>query len=235
MALPLSNNFETGLADETGITIANSDDGSAGNAFDDIFFGGAGTGVFDTARAAHGTLSARLTPDTAAPVILRWEAASHGSVTTQYGRVYLYRTAAPVTNHHRVIEPFNASGSANGAVLVTSGQKLRVFDANFSTPADSTTNFPLNEWVRIEWKLVCHATTGSIEAKMFQYDSTTALETISLTNTNTLSEVSRCYIGQTTSESIGAGAFWLDDIVVNSTGYPGPVATTKHFALLGVG
>ena len=221
MALPLSNTFETGLADETTITVANSDDGSAGNAFDLVQIGGVGVGVYDAARAAHGTLSARITLDGTNGGFLEWDA-SMGTQTEIFGRVYIYRTATPADDQWLIT---CRDGSTTAALFrwSTTG-KIDVFDSPLSSPATSTNNVPLNQWVRIEWRLLCNATTGIAEAKMFNLDDSSPIETITKSSANTLTQVTQVHIGQFAALASGSD-FWLDDMLINNTGYPGPAGT----------
>lgn len=238
MSLPLTNNFETAIADETAITVVNSADGAAGSAFDDLLTGGASTIVYDTARAAHGTLSARMTQDVANGCFLTWST-SVGTPTTVYGRLYIYRTAAPSAGGQWLIH-FQLTGTTAAVIIWDdSSQHLRFYDSTLGSLVETTNTVPLNEWVRIEWKLVCSATVGICEMKMFHADSASAIETKTLTSANTLTGVNEINFGQFAGAATGS-AWWLDDLVVNSTGYPGPAAvaastSTGGIMMLGVG
>lgn len=214
MALPLSNTFETGLADETAITDLNSDDGAAGNAWDAVVLVGASAAVYDTARAAHGTLSARITQDGANGALLRW-LASHGAQTEVAGRLYIYRTAHPTPDGQWMILPQNAGGTDLGLVRWDTGGTLTVFDSTLGTSTTSTATVPLNEWVRIEWWLRCRAsgaTGGFLRASFFHGDDSQPIETVQVSG-NTGTVVEQLEFGQPVGLATG-GSFWLDDIRV---------------------
>lgn len=224
MALPLSNTFETGLADETAITALNSDDGSAGNAFDAVFTGGTGTYVYDTARAAHGTLSARCTPDSSNPINLEWNNTSAGDATDEYGRLYLYRTAWPTPDLHWLVRYENSAGTVDAVFGPYADGKIYVYDATLTAPASMTSTLPLNEWVRLEWHITCSDTTGLIEVKMFSGDSTSPIETLTRTNVDTNANARFRYIGHAVTGANQGSAFWIDDVALSATGYIGPVS-----------
>lgn len=223
MALPLSNNFETGEADETTITTGNSGGGTAGNAFDDVLISGSSTLVYDDARAAHGTLSARMVQDASSGVYVGWTTSLSGP-SEHWGRVYVYFTAAPAVNALWLINPQLASSTAALFRYNTTG-KIDIFDSTLSASTSTTNTVPLNEWVRLEWRLLNNTSNGIVELKMFHGDDSSPMETITRTSQNTLTSIDQVVIGQTAALSTGL-TFWLDDIEVNGTGYPGPATTT---------
>lgn len=215
MALPLSNSFETGLADETLITAANSDDGSAGNAFDAI----GGELRFDDARAAHGSLSCRVVIDAAEVGNIDWSSAI-GTVTELGVRGYFYFDHTP-TSQHRLIRLKNSSNvDTCYAVLHTDGD-IYCFDA-VGGFYQITTNCPQNEWVRIELRVVASTTVGIVHVKLFQHDSTTLFGEASGTNVNTGADIDVLAIGNCTASNVGT--FWMDDLAAVASGFPGPVS-----------
>jgi hypothetical protein len=216
--LLLSNSFETAIADGTTITVANSDDGDAGDAFDQVGIGGAGTVVYDTARAAHGSRSAELTQDAANDIYFRWST-SQGTLTEVWGRLYIYRTAHP-SNNLWLIRPQDAGTTACLAQWLAAGQ-LRLFDSNLGSSVTSSASFSLNTWMRLEWHLVCHPTAGLWEVKMFLGDDITPVETVTFSSADTITQVTEVQIGQTTTLA-GGSAFWLDDLALSTNGYIGP-------------
>jgi hypothetical protein len=219
MALPLSNTFETGLADETGIIEANSDDGTAGNPWDDVTFNGGSTGVYDTARALSGTLSGRFDQVTTNGCFITWDTTSIGSVTTIYGRLYVYVTAQPGAAFWFIVP--ESAGTRNGLIRWNAAGTVSVFDSTLGAATTGSQTVPLNEWVRMEWKLVCHASTGILEFKMFHGHEAAAIETVTKSSANTLAATDTVDIGQTAAFAVGT-PWWLDDITLDDTGYPGP-------------
>lgn len=224
MALPLSNTFETGVADET-VLNGNSGNGSAGNAFDDVTTGG-GTIKFDTAQAAHGTLSARFDTSTARTQVA-W-LASMGTQTQIWGRCYFFKATAP-TNDFWVIR-FEGSGGTNAILALGGG--LTVFDSVF-TSGGAGVSLTYNQWYRFEFHLLCSATVGVIEAKVFAADATSPLGTGTITNANTQTDVTAVNFGNP-ADTIDAATFWLDDLQVNATGYPGPSVVPANLANISI-
>lgn len=220
MALPLANTFEGGT-DETTVTTGNSG-GASGDAFDVVTIT-AGALVFDTARAAHGGLSARV--DVVSNLAnVEWRAASTGGDWTQvWGRVYVYFTANPA-NTIRLVGIFNSAGTRMADVSVQSGGFLRVSDSAF-TSDDSVGTILLNQWTRIEFTVLHSATVGVIEAKIFSADALTPITNGTVTSPatrNTGTGAQRASFGQAIS-NVQTTTFWMDSIQINSTGYPGPL------------
>lgn len=246
MSLPLANTLEGG-SDETTLTFGNSG-GASGDAFDLVLLTpGTGTLVFDTARAAHGSLSARVTPDGTNAALVAWQAASTGGGFTEiWGRVYIYLTAAPIGGC-RLISANLSAGTRKADISLTSASGgnslLRVSDATF-TSNDAGANVPLNQWVRIEFHIKCSATVGQIEAKMFLGDDASPITNGTVTSPatrDTGASADEVRFGQGTAGA--TGAFWMDSMQVNTSGFPGPLVLggggggsgSKNSMLLGVG
>ena len=79
MALPITNDFETGTSAAT-ISNANSGGGGA-TAFDTVSIGAGSVGAYSNAQAAHGTLSGLFSTGTAGNASYVTWAASVGTVT----------------------------------------------------------------------------------------------------------------------------------------------------------
>lgn len=220
MTLPLSNTFETHLADETAISAANSGDGNAGDAFDAVSVGGAGVAVYDTGQRYTGSYAGRFQQDGTNGNFLQWASSSVGSVTQMFGRFYIYVAAQPADSFW-IIVPL-LTGTRNGIVRWNASGTIDVFDSTLGLAQSGSQTVPLNQWVRFEWRLVCHASAGSFEFKMFRGDSITPVETVTLSGANTLGSSNTIEIGQAVGFATGL-TWWLDEIEVNSTEYPGPV------------
>lgn len=215
MALPLSNNFETGIADGTTITIANSDDSTAGNAFDAVNIDTAI--VFDSAHVMHGSKAGKFTVGTPGGCNVQWST-SMGSQTQIWGRVYLFKTVTPAANQW-LVRLENATNTV-GLVYLGSDADLYVFDGPLTTSAAAGLSLSNNLWLRFEFHLVCSATVGVLEAKVFDGDNTTPLGTAGFTTGNTRTNVTIVQFGETAANT--NQTFWLDAVHLNSTAYPGP-------------
>ena len=221
----LRNNFETGLADETAITVANSDDGTAGNAWDAHSFASGGTGVYDTGIVAHGTLAGKFIQGANDVCYVEW-AASMGTKIEVYGRAYNWQPSTDEDNRYAV--QFMNGGSVAAVIylsLLPGDRRFYVFNADFAANQVSTLDFPEDQWVRLEFHLVCHATLGEIHAKVFLGDSTTLYDEARLQNTNTLSQITVSRFGQANTR---IGNFSMDDIELNDIGWPGAAISEKQ-------
>jgi hypothetical protein len=78
--------------------------------------------------------------------------------------------------------------------------------------------------VRVEWHVIHSATVGQVELKLFNdADSTTPTETLTgSSNYNTGTAAGGVHIGSVGNLPDGF-IYWIDDIIVNATSYPGPV------------
>jgi len=217
--LPFFNNFESGLADETILTEANSSNQAAGTGFYAIFAGGTGHIKVDTARAAHGTRSVRFDQDTTNGIEMEWD---WGSLyyTELWGRLYIYRTATPTPDPQWFVV-WGDGVNPGGIIRCETDGNLGVWDSTFSVFDESSVTIPLNEWVRIEWYIKSHSTRGVVEAKMYHQDQTTVIDTARIENVNTLTEIAGISFGQWAALATGS-SWWLDDIRVSNEGWLGP-------------
>lgn len=183
--------------------------------------GSGGTCKYDNTQAAHGTKSLKIaTGGTSVSSFVEWNTTGFG--TTQYYRAYVYFTANPSGN----IDVIQIRDSATRARLRINSTG-KVVAVNGSTAVGtSTASIGLNQWVRLEYKWVANATTGILEAKIFNTpDSTTPDETLTVTSLNTgTTEATNTRIGMPIAGS-NIGPFWLDDLGVTDVGYIGPPAT----------
>lgn len=222
MAFPLSNSFEGG-SDETTLTTGNTG-GASGDAFDTFFIGAGNALVFDTARAAHGSLSARVENVVADAVRMNWDAASTGGGFTEtWGRFYAWFPTG-LTGGQRLVTFNLTAGTRQAHLEITSSPnfKLRVADNLFASN-DTVASIPFDQWVRIEWHVLHSATVGLLEGKIFSADSLTPITNGTVTSPasrNTGASADKIQLGQSAG-GLG-GTFWMDDIQANVTGFPGP-------------
>ncbi|MFJ9740832.1 hypothetical protein [Streptomyces sp. NPDC101166] len=214
----LSNTFEGGSTG-VGITTGNSG-GTSGDAWSLVNLD-SNTVEYDTARAAHGTVSARIaTGATAGMPYLSWTSGISG--TTLYARAYLYLTANPGSNLNAV--RLMSGSTIVATVRINSTGKVGLLYASGSLTATSTASVPLNAWFRLELKAVASTTAGSVECRCYlgSPDATSATETLQGTglNTGTNTAMDRVRVGlltSTTSYSIN-----VDDVAWGDTDWIGP-------------
>jgi hypothetical protein len=220
MAFPHSNNAEGGT-DTVTVTTGNSGGGS-GDAWDSVTIGGTGTLIFDSSQKAHGSLAYKGVNEAGNVLLLLWST-SLANYTESWGRMYVRGTTSV---SHYLFELINSSSQTCAVVRLTSTGKVAVQDADGGETVGTTT-VPTNAWYRIEFHYIAGTgTSGTIEAKLFtDLESTTPTETITRASVNT--KASGDWIRTGNSDGTpGSGTWWLDDITVNTTGYPGPAVTT---------
>ncbi len=221
MALPLSNNAEGGT-DTVQVTTANSG-GASGDAFDLVDAAGAGATTLYDSDAAHGLHGIKVTAPTVAGGPVRFGYTTlFGTQTEIWGRCYMKQTVAPGTVNTIFIADLVGTGTC--ATISNYAGRLRVDDIVGGT--FSTTDITLNAWVRIEFHILFSATVGIVEAKLFNSpESLVADETVNRpAGANTRASGTAGYWGYD-GQAGSNQVFSIDDMVVNATGYPGPVST----------
>ncbi len=231
MTLPLSNNAEGG-SNGTTVTTGNSG-GASGDAFDGVTIGASGGLVFSSTQFED-ALSYKIdTPATSVNVLVEWTTTTIGTQTTLFARVYLYLLANPVSQPIHLIK-FRDGSTEKGAVIIQTGGTIALRDNGGAIGGAMTATVNLNQWVRIEAKIVCNTTTGTIEAILFNSpNSSVATETLTKTNRNTGTQVTNARFGETSvSGTITARTFYVDDLQTNATAYAG---TAHQLVTAGVG
>jgi hypothetical protein len=214
-----SNTFDgsNGVA----ITTANSG-GALGRAFDSVSATAAQVLQYDTTVGAHGTGSGKFQSGaTAGQVYVSWSAASAGSGTTTYGRVYLYRDTAN-TVYQVFFRAYNAATSRI-SVGVNAAGYIQVLDATNTAIATASSNvMPVAAWVRVEWSLTLDAVSGAVTINYYALpEATTPTYTLTATAAN-FGGVATDYRLGMCSTIASSTVYHLDEAVLNTTGFPGP-------------
>lgn len=175
------------------------------------------TAVFDNARAAHGTLSLKCTYDgtAAAPAgaYLTWNFATSNRLVV---RSYVYMQTLPAESFNLMMVYNNlASGNQTGRLSISSSGKLQSLDATGATITGSvaTANFPINQWVRIEYAVTVGTTTtnGKGEYAYYLGDSATPVATWSNAAINAgTAPIAQVRLGRTTVPTV-VSTVWYDD------------------------
>jgi hypothetical protein len=214
-----TGNFETG---SNGNTIQVADAGSL-NAWNDRQFGVDGTLTYSNVQA-YGTRSAQMVfSATPGAAWVAWDSVTLGSSLAElWGRVYLYYTIIP-SSQATVVRGL-AVGSRVWELLIDSSGHIVVRDAGGTGRGTGTVAINSGAWCRIEFHVINNATAGFVEAKLFNSpDSATPSETITSTgsfSTGTVTDTIR--IGESGGFN-PSNTVYMDNILVNDTGYPGPV------------
>lgn len=214
--MDLRNSFETALADETTVTAGNSDDGTAGDAFNFIVNDGDSVIVYDSLRPAHGSLGMRIQAGSGNFCAVRWDITE----TEIWGRQYIYREDHPSAGNPQWIGRFESSTAIAGLVYWGDDGLLYVFDSTI-TGTPSIEQVPLDDHVRIETHLIAHASAGEITAEMYLGDSMELIDDpVSRTGVNTLAALALGYFGNCNSNA--SGSSWHDDLGISDVGSIGP-------------
>jgi hypothetical protein len=178
-----------------------------------------------THGAARGTRALKVVNGTSSSPVIAWGSSTiTAAPTTAWGRIYFYWTANPSATLR--MARFQGTSSANLCdINVTTGGLINLLDASQTNQKAFTGAVPLNQWNRLEWKLVSNASTGSLQAWLYAGDSTSAIETQTASGINT---------GGTGVTNLSfpsllaiAGNFtqWVDEIGYSDVGALGPSTT----------
>jgi hypothetical protein len=208
----------------SGTTPTNANSGGGfSTAFDTaiISIGAGSTLASSNVQASNGTLSGAVTTATLEAAYAGWSSAI-GTLTEFWGRMSIYSTVN-AAGAVRLFSAFNA-GVRVGAVQMGTSGKLSLIDSGNSNQGTMTNAIALNQWNRIEWHMLCSATVGMLEVKLFQtVTSGTPTETLTTAATlNTSTQATAYRFGRAESASTAVGPFYIDDLAIDTAGYPGP-------------
>ena len=144
-------------------------------------------------------------------------------------RFYVYLPALPTGGSFRFIELTDGTQAVLSIGCRTDG-KLSIRDTAGTSMIVSTLALPLGRWVRLEARVVAHASTGSCTVKLFtEADSPYPAEVMTSTSSfNTAPNgtgIMRARFGIVGSATANF-TYYLDDIELNNTGYAGPANPT---------
>lgn len=230
MAFRLVNTFEGGTASGTLSAGSGGNSGTlSGNLFDTAQVTGGATISYDNVRFVHGSRSLRFTtPLSAQNAWVRW---TEGSVTTTtsttaYCRMYLRIESLPSSDCRLII--FGDAGGLHllAAINLRADGKFDLLDTNAAVLTTSTTVLALNQWHRIEAKVVSNAGAGSLDVKIFNpanLEGGTANETVSFSAANTNGSAVQWF---NLGPSNGAANLIMnvDSLELTDLGYPAPFA-----------
>lgn len=242
-APPLTNTLEGGT-NGVEITSANSGGGS-GDAFSTTTEGVEGSPFFNSTQKRD-ALSMRINYASAPAATLFAQFGGLGSITTAvYFRAYLFLPATPGNNN---FYPFGVrtSADASSAILrilsTGSGGFIQGRDASNSNLGDGAVAVALNQWVRIEFRVVSSTTVGEFEWRLYNTaDSSSITDSLSSTGAVLGANTDRINIGCNVTAPVQPFTVYYDDLAVSTTGWIGPSAapvssaTSKNLMVLGVG
>lgn len=229
----LTNSFETGLSTGTDITTANSDDGSAGDAFNDVFKSDPTCVADFSSTQARDALSAFIsTPGGSSERShLTWNWAR----TEWWGRVFFYIPSL-LGAVQRIVGAVDGSSNVITTLLLSSSANVRVLDSNLVEGATSSAVVTAAAWHRLEWRLVHNATSGLVTVRYYgSADASTPDEEFTASNIDTggASDLATVRLGLP-QNTTSAASIYLDDVAVSDEGWIGadePPATTQRFPI----
>jgi hypothetical protein len=122
----------------------------------------------------------------------------------------------------------NAAGTVSMNIQLLTTGKIRLLNGMTSTTTDGATILSVDTWYRLESRILLSDSVGEIEVRLYLQDSTTALDTLSITGEDTFeADLTRFYYGKGASGNAGA-LYRYDDIAINDTtgsfqtSWPGP-------------
>jgi hypothetical protein len=198
--------------------------GASGNFWDAVTIGAGCVDAFDNTRAAHGTLSTKISSAATAATSYNQWSTSAGSITKPWWRMAMYFTALPAASH-RIWSAFQTATLCCAFRLGTDA-RVTFLDSLAAVGVQTTNPVPLNQWFRLEGFLIGSSTTGQMELKIFSnVDDVSPLETLTSAATLNLFGVPNVYRYGLGSNLANAGPWWQDDYGLSDTGYIGPVGT----------
>lgn len=175
------NTYQTGLADGTALTVANSDDGtpSAGTAFTSVT---GGTQQFTTTNFLFGSRSVSVAHLATTAAYHAWEAMA-GATGAFAADLYFYMPSRPVTNDQVLFAFRRGAAGATGIAPIlirTNGNIRATSDAGGGTAiAESASVFNSAGHYRVSvYGQVDTATTGELHIRAYSVDATTKVETL---------------------------------------------------------
>jgi hypothetical protein len=227
-APPLRNNFNG----SAGATISTADTGY-GDPWTTVVIG-SGAPVTYVVSPGRGSAMQVVEPAVYASSYVDWR--SLGTVIADlYGRFYLYLTAYPTGSNLIAMQYRTAAGGACMRLVLNQAGTIQVEDAALAVVSTGAKVLPLNQWVRIEWRVRPLAGgAGEIEWKLFSTvapgdgpDGVTPSETFNNTGLTLGGNADQIRLGMTANAGPPSFVGLFDDLAVSLTGWIGSAVTVS--------
>lgn len=223
----LSNSFDTGLTQGTSISLANSDDGTAGNAF--TFKTGSVT--YNTASTLHGSNAGSVFTSSAKQAVVGWDFPAQNEI---YARIYYQRSTINQTTSQALI----SINGPDGPFVIAEGGTTNVLSVgpkNRSGMTNSSYLTVYNKWYRLEVHAVAGiGLAGSITARLYDGDTMTLLsEVIYSDASKTIPTISSLSYGVESYVTTSSGIYIIDEIGADTTNWIGPYIAPGASSVLG--
>lgn len=210
------NNTAEGGTNGTAVTTANSG-GASGTAWDTVTIGGGAAVTYDTTHV-YGALAYKCVAGTSL-TSMAWGSASLGTLSEAWGRLYLYLEALPSVSTG-IVRLTNGSAQVSRITVSTTGN-VELRNAANTKIVQTVSAVATGKWVRIEWHCIPLATNGTIEVRLYNSaDSITADESLGVSTAPLATNLTQVQHGPV--NNVAAGTYWLDNLIVTTTDWPGP-------------
>lgn len=184
-----------------------------------------GTVTFDNAQAAHGTRSVKHVATSGNVVGVYYGNSSNLNFasTAIAVRAYFYLPATPADSVN-LLSVYSSTDTRAAVVGITAAGKLYIRDSASSSLAVGTVNIPANTWVRLEMYATAGTSGATINAAMYNFDSTTPLDAVWSSAANTATTLSSLRVGKENYSGYAA-TYWVDDVAIETaaSGLIGPM------------
>lgn len=195
--------------------------GADDNQFNAVTKGAGSVVKADDAWAASGTKSMRIDAASAQTAYAQWTGMALGA--TAFTRKYLQTPASwPAISYLFVLQDSSSTTIARFHIAPAT-QKITAVNTAGTTVGTLDYALAASTAYRLEAKVVSHASTGTIDLRLFSEHGTTALATLSLTGLNTAGGgVDQFAVGQFIATAANPAAMHFDDIAIGNTDWIGP-------------
>ena len=210
--------FETGVH---GSTIQVADAGSA-NAWNDRSTDANSTLKYSNVQKYQTLACEMIHSATPSGCFVAWSSATLGSsLADLWGRIYMHWSGLPNTQSTPV-RGFD-TGTRAWEFIISSSGLISVRDTGGTARGTGAVAIATGQWIRLEYHMTNSTTAGFMEVKLFNSaDSETPSETITSTGSfSTLSKTDLLRMGELGGIN-ASRTIYMDNILVNDTGYPGP-------------
>jgi len=208
-----------GVASGTTVTTTNS--ATSGDAYTTVTIPTSGTFAYDNAHAAHGTQSFKIATGGTSGTNVALQ--SFTGVPVVWGRFYIYTT--DWTSSQNIGARLRSAGTQVVRFCFDSSGHLSVKNTGNTVVLTGTVALSNATWYRVEF--MCDpgtSTTGAATMTVYALDSTSPIDSVTTSTQNFgTGNVDEYGIGLFTAAA-SVSPFWIDDTVINDSGYPGPAA-----------
>ncbi len=181
-----------------------------------------GTAAAATNAVRSGTYSLRVNPAGSTASHVRTDVTADGQRREGFISCYIYVNARPTSTSKMRLFQFTSTTSLNGAVLMDSAGKIQVEDRSGAVGSLSGSAIPLTTWTRLDFRIVCSATTSSNDGILDVMVNGVSYSSSTTANSNNAS-YTHANFGTTLAPGTGGCDVNYDDCIIDSTNWVDPV------------